>query len=275
MRNITLDGEKRPGTQLKGARDERETAAEVQRMFGRIAPRYDFLNRLLSFSQDQKWRRRTAQRFSKILRRTDARALDICCGTGDLALALEQVRLRAIRDPRAHRFPIVGSDFAEPMLARARKKARNQGRGVTFLASDALNLPFTDESFDLVAVAFGFRNLANYEQGLREMARVLRTGGMAAILEFSMPRRGVMAAFYRLYFRRVLPLIGGMISGTREPYSYLPDSVSKFPSVSELSRMMEKCGFTGVRTTSWNFGSVVLHTAKREERWNPVSGETD
>jgi demethylmenaquinone methyltransferase / 2-methoxy-6-polyprenyl-1,4-benzoquinol methylase len=254
---------KAAGTRPTGARDEREAAARVREMFSRIAPRYDFLNHLLSFSQDQKWRRRTARRFSSILRHTQTRVLDLCCGTGDLAFAFNRVRLRAIRDPMAYRFPIVGSDFAEPMLARAREKARGQRRAVTFVAADALKLPFTDESFDLVASAFGFRNLANYEQGLREMARVLKKGGTAGILEFSMPRRGAMAVFYRFYFRRILPVIGGMISRSREAYSYLPDSVSRFPSADEISSLMEKCGFTGVRVFSWNFGSVVLHTAQR------------
>ena len=173
------------------------------------------------------------------------------------------MRVKAIRDKHAYRFPIVGSDFARPMLERAREKIHKGSRGITLVAADSLKLPFADESFDLVASAFGFRNLANYEQGLREMARVLKKGGTAGILEFSMPRRGVMAALYRLYFRRLLPIIGGMISGTREPYSYLPDSVAKFPSAAELSALMQKCGFEGVQVTSWNFRSVILHTAKR------------
>jgi demethylmenaquinone methyltransferase/2-methoxy-6-polyprenyl-1,4-benzoquinol methylase len=263
MAKGTLKLETASGTRPTGARDEREAAARVREMFSRIAPRYDFLNHFLSFSQDRKWRRRTARRFSKILRRTDTRALDLCCGTGDLAFAFEHVRLRQIRDPTAHRIPIVGSDFAEPMLARAREKAGERNRGVTFVAADALKLPFPNESFDLVASAFGFRNLANYEHGLREMARVLKKGGTAGILEFAMPRTGAMAAFYRFYFRRILPVIGGMISRTREAYSYLPDSVSKFPPPSELSALMEKCGFKGVRVSSWNFRSVVLHTAQR------------
>lgn len=264
MAKSALKEEKVRGTRPTGARDEREAATRVRTMFSRIAPRYDFLNRLLSFSQDRHWRWRTARSFSSILRRTDSRALDLCCGTGDLAFAFERVRLRAIRDKTAHRFPIVGSDFAEPMLERAREKLLEMGNGVTFVAADALKLPFPDESFDLVASAFGFRNLANYEQGLREMARVLKKGGTAGILEFSMPRRGVMAALYRLYFKQVLPIIGGMISGTSEPYSYLPDSVSKFPSPLELSQLMEKCGLKRVHVTSWNFHSVVLHTARRE-----------
>lgn len=263
MAKSTLKIEKAFGTRPKDARDEREAAAQVRAMFSRIAPRYDFLNHFLSFSQDHKWRRRTARRFSSILRRTETRVLDLCCGTGDLAFAFERTRLRAIRDPMAYRFPIVGSDFAEPMLTRARAKARRGRRGVTFVAADALKLPFPDESFDLVASAFGFRNLANYEQGLREMARVLKKGGTAGVLEFSMPRQGAMAVFYRFYFRRILPVVGGMISRARDAYSYLPDSVSKFPSPPELSVLMEKCGFSGARATSWNFGSVVLHTAKR------------
>lgn len=251
------------GTRPEGARDEREAAARVRDMFSDIAPRYDFLNHFLSFSQDRRWRRRTARRFGRILRRTETRVLDLCCGTGDLAFAFDRVRLRAIRDRTAYRFPIVGSDFAEPMLERARKKAKDRRRSVAFVAADALKLPFADESFDLVASAFGFRNLANYEHGLREMARVLKPGGQAGILEFSMPERGAMAVLYRFYFRCVLPLLGGMISGSREAYSYLPNSVAKFPSPAALGALMQKSGFTGVRIYSWNLGSVILHTARR------------
>ncbi len=161
-----------PGTRPEGTRDEREAAARVRDMFTRIAPRYDFLNHLLSFSLDKIWRRRTAKRFAVVLRRPEARVLDVCCGTGDLAFALDRTRSRALGPAR--REPIVGSDFVEAMLVRAREKAR-QGRSSTvFAAADALQLPFPDASFDLVTTAFGFRNLANYEDGLREFARVLK-----------------------------------------------------------------------------------------------------
>ncbi|MGA8222913.1 MAG: bifunctional demethylmenaquinone methyltransferase/2-methoxy-6-polyprenyl-1,4-benzoquinol methylase UbiE [Candidatus Acidiferrales bacterium] len=249
------------GTRPKGARDEREAAARVRDMFTRIAPRYDLLNHLLSFSLDHAWRRRTARRFQRVLRRTDARVLDLCCGTGDLAFALNRVRMHALRDDGAYRVPIMGADFAQPMVERARKKAGHHGRAAVFVAADALRLPFPDASFDLVTSAFGFRNLANYEEGLREIARVLKPGGQVGILEFSQPT-GPMAGIFRFYFRCIMPLIGGAISGSGQAYFYLPSSVEKFPLPAELAELMRKTGFEEVSAVSWNFGSVVLHSAK-------------
>lgn len=237
-------------------RDEREAAARVQEMFARIAPRYDFLNHLLSFSLDRVWRRRTARHFVQILRRPDACVLDICCGTGDLAFAL----WRTQPDSAAR---IYGADFVEPMVKRARVKARRGAYPVEFVAGDALCLPFPPASFDLVTSAFGFRNLANYEQGLREMARVLKPGGSVGILEFSEPGSGPLASVFRFYFRRILPRIGGLVSGSSEAYSYLPASVGKFPSANELAALMEQCGFAAANVVAWNFGSVLLHSAKR------------
>ncbi len=246
-----------PGTRPEGARDEREAAARVRDMFTRIAPRYDFLNHLLSFSLDRIWRRRTAKRFLHILRRPDARVLDLCCGTGDLAFALDRAR------SSADRAPILGTDFVEPMLVRAREKCRAGHRSAVFAAADSLHLPFPDASFDLVTTAFGFRNLANYEAGLREFARILKRGGELGILEFSEPGSGPLAGIFRFYFRQVLPRIGGAISDNSEAYAYLPNSVRKFPSPPELSTLMEKTGFDNVRISSWNFGTVILHTARR------------
>ena len=253
------------GTRPEGSRDEREAAAQVREMFTRIAPRYDFLNHLLSFSLDHVWRWRTARRFRTILMRPRARVLDLCCGTGDLAFALDRVRSgsAAPSASREARRPVIGSDFVEPMLVRAREKARVAQRAVVFSAADALHLPFQDASFDLVTSAFGFRNLANYEQGLREIARVLKPGGEVGILEFSEPGSGVMGALFRFYFRRILPRIGGAISGDRQAYAYLPGSVAKFPSPAGLAALLEKTGYAEVRVASWNFGSVILHSARR------------
>ena len=251
-----------PGSRPRGALTERESAARVRDMFSDIAPRYDLLNRLLSLRMDVKWRRRTAEKFRRIYRRTDARILDLCCGTGDLALALENERVRVIRDPSAHRIPIVGCDFAHPMLKLAKKKARAASCSAVFINADALNMPFADETFDLVATAFGFRNLADYEGGLREIARVLKPTGRIAILEFSEPKHGALARVFRFYFKRILPVVGRAISGNRTAYSYLPSSVSTFPSPRELTSLMTKTGFTDVRHESWNFGGVILHTAR-------------
>ncbi len=250
------------GSRPEGARDERESAARVRDMFSDIAPRYDLLNRLLSFSLDQKWRKLTARKFRRIYRRTDARILDLCCGTGDLSFALEDERVNVIRDATAHRVPIVGCDFAFPMVERAKRKACTDSHAAVFVNADALNMPFPNASFDLVTTAFGFRNLANYERGLLEIARVLKPGGKIAILEFSEPSNGAMAALYRFYFRRILPVAGGVISGNASAYAYLPKSVAKFPLPRELAALMGKTGFTEVQYESWNFGSVVLHTGR-------------
>jgi demethylmenaquinone methyltransferase/2-methoxy-6-polyprenyl-1,4-benzoquinol methylase len=252
---------KLPGTRPAGTRTEREAAARVREMFSRIAPRYDFLNHALSFSLDKVWRRRTARKFRRILRRTDARVLDLCCGTGDLTFALERVRVHEIRDAGAHRFPLIGSDFAQPMLDRARRKGAAHARSTVFTTADAMNLPFADASFDLITSAFGFRNLVNYEGGLREIARVLKPGGEVGILEFSEPGAGTMAGLFRFYFRRVLPHVGKAISGNKEAYAYLPGSVAKFPAPTEITALLREVGFTSVHTASWNFRSVVLHTA--------------
>ncbi|MFZ3216111.1 MAG: bifunctional demethylmenaquinone methyltransferase/2-methoxy-6-polyprenyl-1,4-benzoquinol methylase UbiE [Candidatus Acidiferrales bacterium] len=262
MTTLTQTPPKLPGTRPAGARTEREASARVRDMFSRIAPRYDFLNHALSFSLDRVWRRRTARRFRRVLRRTDARVLDLCCGTGDLTLALERVRVRELRDSGAHRFPLIGSDFAQPMLERARRKAAARSRSTVFTGGDALHLPFADASFDLVTSAFGFRNLVNYEAGLREIARVLKPGGEVGILEFSEPGAGPMAGLFRFYFRQVLPHVGKAISGNSEAYRYLPNSVARFPGPAELSALLAKVGFTTIRATSWNFRSVVLHSAR-------------
>ena len=191
----------------------------MRAMFGRVAHRYDLANHLLSFNIDRYWRARTVTRVRDMLRAPGARALDLCCGTGDLLLALEADRGAAVW----------GSDFCHPMLIAAAGKIARRGFRSRVFESDALRIPVRDASFDLVTVAFGFRNLANYTHGLEEMRRVLRPGGVAAILEFSQPPNALFAALYNLYSRRVLPVIGGALSGSRDAYTYLPESVRKFP----------------------------------------------
>jgi demethylmenaquinone methyltransferase / 2-methoxy-6-polyprenyl-1,4-benzoquinol methylase len=244
-----------PGTRPEGVTDENEAAAHVREMFGRIAPRYDLLNHLLSLDVDKIWRRRVAKQFSSQLRNPGARVLDLCCGTGDLAFAL---RMQAPDGAQ-----ITGSDFVPEMLVRARVKAAASGVQVDFVEADALSLPFADESFDLVSCAFGFRNLANYERGLREIHRVLKPGGSAAILEFAEPPGKLFGALYRFYFRRVLPRLGGWISGNASAYSYLPRSVSKFPSPEGLQNQFQKTGFSGVQFKRWTGGIVTLHTGRK------------
>lgn len=260
-----------PGTQPEGVRDEREASAWVRRMFSQIAPRYDLLNHLLSFNLDRLWRARTVARFERILFHSDARVLDLCCGTGDLTLALWG-KARAGTDSKETQCAKVwGADFAHPMLVRAREKAaraaaaraEDSARVPQFAEADAMQLPFASGSFDLVTAAFGFRNLANYEAGLREICRVLKPGGEVGILEFSAPRNAVFTALYKLYFTQIVPRVGGTVSGSREAYSYLPASVSKFPSPAELTELMSANGFADVRHEPWMFGAVALHVGRK------------
>ena len=240
------------GTTPPGARTEQDAAAWVRAMFGRVAPRYDLLNHLLSFNIDRYWRARTTSAVAAILDRPDAVTLDLCCGTGDLTLALQR---RA-----AHR--VYGSDFCHPMLVAARGKiAAKRARSAAF-ESDALQLPVADRSLDLVTAAFGFRNLASYERGIAEMFRVLRPGGMAAILEFSTPPNFLFRAAYGIYSTKVLPVIGGLISGSRDAYTYLPESVRKFPGAEELARQMRTAGFQSVEFRRMTGGIVALHLAR-------------
>jgi demethylmenaquinone methyltransferase / 2-methoxy-6-polyprenyl-1,4-benzoquinol methylase len=245
------------GTRPEGAGSETEASRKVREMFGRIAPRYDLLNHLLSGQMDRLWRRRTARRLAPILEQSNARVLDLCCGTGDLAMALA----------RRGRAAIIGADFAHPMLVRARAKSRPSrsvpGQALSLFEADALALPFADCSFDLVTTAFGFRNLANYEAGLGEIRRVLKPGGALAILEFTEPPNSFLGNLYRWYFRRVLPEIGGIVSGDRGAYSYLPKSVSRFFEPQELASLLALSGFGSVEHSLWTFGTVALHTGIR------------
>jgi demethylmenaquinone methyltransferase/2-methoxy-6-polyprenyl-1,4-benzoquinol methylase len=241
------------GAAPEGASDQASAARAVQQMFSSIAPRYDLLNHVLSFNIDRWWWWRTARTFGEILSRPDARALDLCCGTGDMAFALQR---RAGR--RGAR--IVGADFAHPMLQRAVGKSTGSSPG--WVEGDALRLPFPDATFDLVTSAFGFRNLADYDAGLREIVRVLRPGGQCGILECSQPD-GVIGKIYGVYFRRVLPAVGTAISGVKGPYAYLPASVGRFPAPLEMQTRMRTAGF---RESSWmpyTFGTAGLFVGEK------------
>lgn len=238
------------GAEPAGAGDEQAAAAAVRGMFSSIAHRYDLLNHVLSFNVDRVWWRRAARTF-RHLYRPGARVLDLCCGTGDMAFAVR----RQSAAPQ-----LFGADFAHPMLTRA--LAKDRGRGLRLLEADALRLPLPDNCFDLVVSAFGFRNLANYGAGMREIHRVLRPGGEVGILDFGEPD-GLFGRIYRFYFRRVLPRIGTVISGVHGPYAYLPASVERFPHPGEMLGLIRECGFREVSWMPYTFGVAGLYRGKK------------
>lgn len=256
----------KPGASLgatpAGVAGEEAASRWVRGMFGAIAGQYDLLNHLLSFNLDKRWRAVMVQRVADVLanRQTPPRVLDLCCGTGDVLLALESKTGTAQGASRPY---VLGSDFCHPMLVEARRKIAKRGLRSPLFESDALVLPLANDSLDLITVAFGFRNLANYRHGLDEFARVLRPGGMLAILEFSQPTNRAFAALYGFFSTKVLPWVGGMISGSREAYSYLPDSIRKFPGAEDLAGQIRSAGFASVEFERMTFGAVALHVARK------------
>ncbi len=273
-----------------------KSGQRVQRMFGEIAPRYDFLNHLLSLNVDRYWRWRTVR---KAPPEGEGPLLDVCCGTGDLTLAYaraaERIAARkcaggespltpalspegrgrfedpaAGGDPEAlsgiSTVPVIGADFCPPMLVRAAAKAQraNADDRVNFLAADTLRLPFADDTFQIVCVAFGLRNVSDTDGGLREMTRVCRPGGRVVVLEFSMPRWQPFRAIYGWYFRRVLPRIGQWLSRNRyDAYTYLPTSVGEFPEREALCQKMQAAGLTDARYHSLTFGIATLYIGRK------------
>jgi demethylmenaquinone methyltransferase/2-methoxy-6-polyprenyl-1,4-benzoquinol methylase len=221
-------------------------------MFAGIARRYDLLNHLLSANIDRRWRRLVADKLRPALG-AGTRTLDVACGTGDLALTLAE----------AGQTRVTGLDFCRPMLEVALRKARERERKIPFIEADALRLPFASETFDVVTIAFGLRNLASVEGGLRELFRVLRPGGKVAILEFSRPVVPGFRALFQFYFSHVLPRIGGFVSGSRGAYEYLPDSVSRFPDQKRLVELMREVGFTEVSYQNLTGGIAALHMGVR------------
>lgn len=234
---------------------EGERARHVRRMFDTIAPTYDRANHLLSLGVDHYWRWRTVRALRRGLRRRapagEVRVLDVCCGTGDLSVALARGLGGEAR--------IVGADFAFAMLERARAKAA----AAAWIQADALRLPFAGESFAAVTSAFGFRNLSDYRAGLAEFRRLLQPGGLLAILEITEPTLPVLGALYRIYFERLLPRLGGWISGHAEAYRYLPDSVSRFPAPSLLAAWMRELGYDDPRCVRYGGGIATLHLARK------------
>jgi demethylmenaquinone methyltransferase / 2-methoxy-6-polyprenyl-1,4-benzoquinol methylase len=222
-------------------------------MFADVAPRYDLLNHLLSFHIDRTWRNVLAKHLATVLARPDARVLDVCCGTGDVLFHLE------------HRSAaqVMGADFCHPMLVSASRKAASRGRRARLMEADALELPLPDNSLDAISIAFGFRNLANYRAGLAEFQRVLKPGGVLAILEFSHPQGWLMKSSYGFYSSVVVPAVGALVSGSREAYRYLPESIRAFPGAGELRTIIESCGFVEADFKLLTGGIAALHTSQK------------
>ncbi len=247
------------GASPEGTHDAPAAARAVREMFTSIAPRYDLLNHLLSFNVDRLWWRRTARSFAGIFDQPDVRILDLCCGTGDMTFAL--------RKQAGARMPqLWGADFSHAMLQRARAKSLDKpsprGNSPHWIEADALNLPFPGQHFSLVTSAFGFRNLADYDAGLREIVRILRPGGECGILDFSEPH-GVIGHLYRIYFKQILPRVGTILSGVRGPYAYLPSSVERFPEPPEMLDRMRRAGFREATWTPYTFGIAGLYRGEK------------
>jgi len=271
--------------------DASSAARAVREMFTSIAPRYDLLNHVLSFNIDRVWWRRAARTFRGVLSRPDARVLDLCCGTGDMTFALRQQAEKTSQQTSPYASPrtlprtspqLFGADFSHAMLQRALSKSTgtsaehfsNNGPSKNasstngelamprWIEADALDLPFPSQHFDLVTSAFGFRNLADYDAGLREIVRVLRPGGECGILDFGEPK-GLVGQLYRIYFKQILPRVGTMISGVRGPYAYLPASVERFPAPEEMLARMRQAGFAEASWTPYTFGIAGLYRGRK------------
>jgi len=223
-------------------------ARRVREMFAQISARYDLLNHLLSANIDGRWRRAVIRKLRPLLP-ANAQLLDVACGTGDLSIALfEKTGAR-----------VIGLDFCRPMLELAARKAPRLG----FVEGDALQLPFAESSFDAVTIGFGIRNFSSIERGLDELRRVLKPQGWAAILEFSRPVVPGMRKLAAIYCMRLLPRIGGLVSGSRSAYQYLPESISRFPDQQKLAAIMREAGFCNVAFQNLTGGVAALHIGQR------------
>ena len=282
--------ERSTGARPAGITTEQAAAASVQQMFDTIAPTYDRANHLLSAGIDRWWWNRTARLFRPVLQHPETVALDLCCGTGEMTLALlkyrpkpplkatpkksskdsvilsealsEQSESKGVVEGPAVVFPapILAVDFSHQMLSLGAKKFSTHN--ILPIEADALHLPLADASVDLVTSAFGFRNLANYEEGLAELHRILRPGGQLGILEANQPE-GLTGAIYNLYFKTVLPRLGGLISGKPAAYSYLPASVERFPRPPRMIQLIKNAGFANATWTSYTFGIAGLYRATK------------
>jgi demethylmenaquinone methyltransferase/2-methoxy-6-polyprenyl-1,4-benzoquinol methylase len=237
---------------------ELEHARAVREMFGGIARRYDFLNHFLSINIDKRWRRLVRKKLTDVLANPAAIVLDVACGTGDLSLELQQNAAAKV----------IGTDFCRPMLTIAAEKTAKQSAAVPYIEGDALSLPFADESFDAVTIAFGLRNVANWQDGLRELRRILKRGGKLVVLEFSAPVIPGFKQVFWFYFKNILPSIGDTVSGTSGAYNYLSESVSRFPDQKNLAKMMTEVGFESVEYQNLTGGIAAIHLGTKTDAEN-------
>lgn len=229
---------------------EIEHANAVKEMFSGIATKYDFLNHFLSVNIDKRWRRKVSESLADILQNPNAIVIDVACGTGDLALELKSFG----------KAKVIGTDFCRPMLTIAKEKTTKNSEQIPYLEADGMNLSFADETFDAVSIAFGLRNFSNWQNGLIELNRILKKGGKLVVLEFSSPIVPGFRQVFNFYFAKVLPRIGGIVSGSRGAYEYLPNSVSKFPDQKKLAEMMRQIGFSDVKYKNLTGGIAAIHT---------------
>ena len=233
--------------------NEIEHAKAVRAMFSGIAGRYDLLNHVLSLNIDKRWRKLVRQNLQHILDDPQALVLDVACGTGDLSIEL-QSHAKA---------KVIGTDFCRPMLSVAAEKNGANSLSIPYVEGDAMNLGFASDSFDAATIAFGLRNLSNFADGLAELRRILKPGGRLVVLEFSSPVVPGFRQLFNFYFTRVLPRIGGAVSGSRGAYQYLPDSVSKFPDQKRLVALMRETGFDNVEYANLTGGIAAIHTGTK------------
>lgn len=233
---------------------ELEHARKVREMFGRISTKYDFLNHFLSVNTDKRWRKLVRKRLSDILSDKNAVVLDVACGTGDLSVELQ----------KHSKAKVFGTDFCRPMLSIAATKNSTENLSIPYIEGDAMTLPFPDDFFDALTIAFGLRNLSNWNDGLIELKRIIKPGGKLVVLEFSEPIVPGFRQLYSFYFNKVLPKIGGVFSGEQSAYQYLSDSVSKFPNQKELQMMMLEIGFSDVEYKNLTGGIAAIHIGTKQ-----------
>jgi len=234
--------------------DELKHAKDVREMFSRISPKYDFLNHFLSGNTDKRWRKLVTKKLEDVLENKNALVLDVACGTGDLALELQ----------KSAKAKIIGTDFCRPMLTIAKEKNTAENLAIPYLEADGMNLSFADKTFDAVTIAFGLRNFSNWQDGLRELHRVLKPGGKLVILEFSAPIVPGFRQAFQFYFTKILPKIGGAVSGSRGAYEYLSESVARFPDQRVLLKMMLETGFSEVEYKNLTGGIAAIHLGVKQ-----------